>query len=83
MEEGKIPHPLCPRYDMLVPWCALNRRYLDTYQCAKGAESKRQRLVDEDMRESTERSFQAYGKPLETVTLFKYLGWVMMEVDNN
>ena len=29
------------------------------------------------MRESTERSFQAYGKPLETVTSIKYLGRVM------
>ena len=30
------------------------------------------------MRDSTERAFEAYGKPLETVSTFKYLGRVMM-----
>ena len=62
---------------MLVPWRALNGRHLATAQCAKEAERKFQRLAEEDMRESTERSFQSYGKPLDTVISFKYLVWVM------
>ena len=29
------------------------------------------------MRESAERAFHAYGRPLETVASFKFLGWVL------
>ena len=35
------------------------------------------------MRDSTERSFEAYRKPLETVATFKYLGRVMTALDDN
>ena len=70
-------HQQCPRYNMLVLWSAVNGRNLATAQCAKGAERKCRRLVEEDLRESTERAFQAYGKPLGTVTLFNYLIRVM------
>ena len=41
------------------------------------------RLVEEEMRESSERVSQAYRRPLETVTLFKYLGQVIMAGDDN
>ena len=33
------------------------------------------------MREIAERDLQAYGEPLENVTAFRYLGWVMTKVD--
>ena len=42
-----------------------------------GYHSIRRRLAEEEMRESTERAFEAYGAPLENVTAFKYLGMVM------
>ena len=29
------------------------------------------------------RAFEAYGKPLENVMVFKYMGWVMTEVDDH
>ena len=35
------------------------------------------------MRESTGRAFEAYEEPLEDVTKFKYLGRVMMVVDDD
>ena len=35
------------------------------------------------MRESAERSFQAYGRPLTTVTDFKYLGRILTASDEN
>ena len=35
------------------------------------------------MRDSTERAFEAYGKQLETVATFKYLGQVMTTGDDN
>ena len=36
-------------------------------------------MEEEDLRESLERAFQAYGELLETVTLFQYLGRVLVE----
>ena len=35
------------------------------------------------MKDSTERAFEAYGKPLETVSTFKYLGRAMTAVDDD
>ena len=34
-------------------------------------------LIVEDMREIMARAFQAYGRPLETMILFKYLGQII------
>ena len=68
---------------MLVPWQALNGRHHATAMCRKGAERKRRRMAEAELRDSTERAFEAYGKPIETVTKFKYLGRVMREGDDN
>ena len=74
LEEGNLPHQWCPQCDMLVPWRALNRRHLATAQCALGAERKRRWLAEEELREISERAFQAYGYPVENVMAFNYLG---------
>ena len=66
---------------MLVPWNSLNRRNVTTSKCAKGFEKKIRWLEEEEMRENAERDFQAYGKRLETATLFKYLGRVLTAAD--
>ena len=79
LEEGKPPHPRCPRCDMLVTWRTLNGRHHATAQCKKGAERKRRRIAEAELRDSTERAFEAYGNPLETVLKFKYLGQVITE----
>ena len=71
------------KYDILVPWRALNGRHHATVQCAKGEERKRRRMAEAELRDSTERAFEAYGKPLEIVLAFKYLGRVMTVGDNN
>ena len=78
LEEGNLPHPQCPQCDILVPYHILNGRHPATAQYARGAEQKRRRLSEADLMESTEMSFKAYGAPLENVTAFKYLGWVMV-----
>ena len=78
LEEGNLPHPKCPRYDMLVPWVALNGCHPNTAQYEKGAERKRHRLTEEEMRGSTRWDFQAYGHPLTSVSLFKYLFQVLI-----
>ena len=67
----------------MVPWRTLNGRHSATAQCARGAEQKRRRLAEEELRESTERSIEAYDAPLEHVTAFKYLKRVMTVVDND
>ena len=40
-------------------------------------------LTEEEMRESAEKVFQAYCRPLGTVTLFKYLGQVLTTADDD
>ena len=83
LEEGNLPHPQCPQCDMLVPYHILNGRHPATAQYVRGAEQKRRRLSEADLMESTEMSFKAYGAPLENVTAFKYLGWVMTTGDDD
>ena len=40
-------------------------------------------MMTYDMRESKERSIQAYSRPLEAVTSFKYFGRILTASDNN
>ena len=82
-EEGNIPHPRFPLCDMLVPWKALNGTHKRTAQCTRGEEWKRHRLAAAEEREVTTRDFSAYGRPLEMVTSFKYLGRVISASDDN
>ena len=39
-------------------------------------------MADAELRDSIERAFKTYGKPLETVPTFKYLGRVMTAGDD-
>ena len=77
LEEGNLSHPKLSRCEMLVPWRALNCRHHGTAMCKKGVKRKKRRMAEAGLRDSTERSFEAYAKPLETVSTFKYLGRVM------
>ena len=83
LEEGNLPHSRCPRCDMLVPWRALKGRHHATVQYKKGAERKRRQMAEAEFRDSTERAFEAYGKPMEMVLTFKYLGRTMTLGDDN
>ena len=40
-------------------------------------------MAETELREITERVFEAYGKPLEVVPSFKYLGRIMTAGDND
>ena len=40
-------------------------------------------MVEEEMQESAERAFQAYGRSLAMVTVFKYLGRFLTAVDDD
>ena len=68
---------------MQVPRRALNGRHLGTAQCDKGAERKIWRLVEIETRENSERAFEAYGAPIESVSEFKYLGRILTETDDD
>ena len=81
LEEGNFPHPRCPRCNMLVPWRALNGRHKNTEMCRGGAEKKRRRLAEAEVRDSAEMAFEVYGEQLQTVPWFKYLGRILTEGD--
>ena len=68
---------------MLVPWRSLNGRHKDTAMCRSGADKKRRRDTEEEIRESAERAFEAYGGQLESVSRFTYLGRVMTAGDDD
>ena len=71
LEDGNLPYPHFPQCDILVPWRTMNRSHPAIAQCARGAEQKRWRLAEEELREIMERAFEAYGDPLGNVTVFK------------
>ena len=54
-----------------------------TAQFRNGVERKRWRLVAEEERAVTSRSFRANGLPREMVTSFRYLGQVILVADDN
>ena len=83
LEEGNLPHPWCPLCEMLVTWKALNGTHRRTAQYTWGEKRRRQRSAAEEEREVTTRAFIAYGRPLEMVTSFKYLGMVISETEND
>ena len=75
--EGNLPHPRCPQCNMLVPWRSLNGRHKSTAMCRSGAENKRRRLLEEEVRDSAEMAFEVYGEQLQAVPSFKYLGRIL------
>ena len=83
MEEVNLPHPKCPRCDILFHRWALNESHSATDQCSRGVERKRWRLAEAELRESSEKAFEAYREPLENVTTFKYLVQVLAVGDDD
>ena len=68
---------------MLVLWRALNGKHHETAMCRKGAERKQRRMTESELRESTERAFEAYRKQLEAVHSFKYLRRIITAGDDD
>ena len=83
LEDGNLLYPRFSRYYMMVPWRDLNGKYHATAMCKKGAERNRRWMVKAELRDSMERAFEAYGKPLETLLSFKYLGRLMTTGDDD
>ena len=68
---------------MFVPWRALNGRHKSTEMCRGGADKKRRRLEEAEVRDSAEMAFEVYGKQIQSVPRFKYLGRFLMEGDDD
>ena len=83
LEEGNLPLPRCPQCDLQVSCKALKGRHLGTIQCRTGTERKNRRLVEAEMRENLERAFHTYGKPMEAVSEFRYLGRLLTATDDD
>ena len=83
LEEGNLPLPRCPRCDLQVSRKALNRRHLETNQCRTRAERKIRRLAAAEGEAATERAFNAYGKRMQSVKEFRYLGRILTSTDDD
>ena len=83
LEEGNLPHPRCANCDMFVPWRDLNGRHNSTEMCRNGADRKRRRLLEAEVRDSTDMVFEVYGQQIQAVPRFKYLGRVLKEGDDD
>ena len=68
---------------MFVPWRALNGRHKTTEMCRSGADKKRRRLVEAEVRDSAEMAFEVYGEQLQKVSRFKCLGRILTEGDDD
>ena len=62
---------------MLELWKALNGQHNTTAQYVKGGGQERRQLAADEVKEGVARAFQAYGRPLDMITSFKYLGRVL------
>ena len=51
--------------------------------CRSGAEKKRQRLAEAEVRDSAEIAFEVYGEQLQAVPSFKYMGRILTEGDDD
>ena len=83
LEEGNLPLPRCPRCDLQVSRRALNGRHLGTNQCRTGAERKIRRLAAAEGEAASERAFKAYGRRLDLVKEFRYIGRVLTATDDD
>ena len=73
LEEGNQTHPRCTNCDMFVPWRSLNGRHKSIEMCRSGADKKRRRMAEAEVRDSTEMASEVYGKQIQSVPRFKYL----------
>ena len=51
--------------------------------CRSGADKKRRRLAEAEVRDSAEMAFEVYGEQLQTVPRFKYMGRILTEGGDN
>ena len=82
LEEDNHSLPHYPKCDMFFIWRELNKNHQATSMYAWGDYRRLERLCEKEARSRTVGTFEAYGRPLETVTAFKYLGIILTASDN-
>ena len=54
-----------------------------TEMCRSGADKKRRRLAEAEVRDSAEMAFEVYKKQIQSLPRFKYLGRILTEEDDD
>ena len=83
LEEGNFTHSHSPLWEMLMPWQPLNVLNNRTSQCKKELERKRWSLEAEGGRLVTQGCLVPMGAPLDMVSSLKYLGIVILAVEDD
>ena len=83
LEEGNHPLLKFTKCDIFVTWWELNGNHQVTVMCARGAERWMKWLQDKEAWLRTVVTFEAYGRPLEMVALFKYLIRIIRASDDD
>jgi len=83
LEEGSRPLPKCELCGMHVPRMALAAGHHRSQLCRDGAQRVRQRNAAEDARLAREVVFSIHGEPLESVSVFTYLGRPLSSTDDD
>eukprot|EP00978_Attheya_sp_CCMP212_P002316 scaffold4796_cov57-Attheya_sp.AAC.4 len=79
----RFPHPRYVHCDMFVPRPAVYTTHPRTAMCRSGADRKRQCLTLNEARQASEHVLMAKGVPLDTVPIFKYLGRLLANNDDD
>jgi hypothetical protein len=83
LKEGLLPLPRCHLCGMQTPAESLSKRHTQMELCRDLCARKRQHAAARDSQLALEMQFTAYGKELEQVSVFKYLGRLLACNDND
>jgi hypothetical protein len=83
LKEGLLPLPRCHLCGMQTPAESLSKGHTQRELCQDLCAWKRQRAAARDSQLALEMQFTAYGKELEQVLVFKYLGRLLVCNDND
>ena len=68
---------------MFVLWRSLNGRHKSIEMCRSGDKKNRRQLAKAEVRDSAEMTFEVYGEQLQAVSIFRYLGRILTEGDDD
>ncbi len=81
--EGSLPLPRCDRCGLQILYAAMNGRHYETALCKDRVARKVQHAAVERAHLALRQTFTAYGKELERVEVFKYLGRLLAYNNND
>jgi hypothetical protein len=82
-KEGSVPLLRCHLYGMQTPVEALSKGHTQTELCRDLCARKQQHAAARDSQLALKTRFTAYGEELEQVSVFKYLGRLLVCDDND